>query len=117
MCAGIAGKDKPSTAPVATAQPPPEKLSKVNAGALAAAYETNEVAADQKYKGQRFEVIGTVAKVQKDLIGSPQVLLGGSVVANGLSEASAANLKVGELISVKCSVTGYTLTFVSLDCG
>jgi hypothetical protein len=45
--------------------------TKVSAGALFAAYQANEVSADNKYKDRKLLVTGTVSEISKSAFGSP----------------------------------------------
>lgn len=60
---------------VQQAQPLPE----YSAQQMAADYERNTVAADQRYKGKRFKVSGVVDSINTDLFGNPYVTLRGGV--------------------------------------
>ncbi len=47
--------------------------ARITASALFAAYDANEVAADQRYKGQVVEVSGTIRAISKDVFETPFV--------------------------------------------
>ena len=47
--------------------------TKVTATQMLADYEANEVAADQKYKGNMVEVSGTIKNIGKDILDTPYV--------------------------------------------
>lgn len=49
----------------------------VTAYDLAAAYKSNEVAADEKYKGKTLRITGTIDSIGKDIIDTPYVTLKG----------------------------------------
>lgn len=51
-------------------------LLKMSAAEIIRAYESNEVAADQKYKGRTVEVTGVVGDISKDFMGEPFMTLG-----------------------------------------
>ena len=57
------GDGKPE-APVAP--PVPKEIVKINAGQLFSAYEDNEVATDEGFKGKLVQVSGTVQSIDKD---------------------------------------------------
>lgn len=57
------GDGRPS-APVAP--PAPKEIVRINAGQLFAAYEDNEVATDEGFKGRLVQVSGTVQAIDKD---------------------------------------------------
>ncbi|MDO9622874.1 MAG: hypothetical protein Q7J46_02640 [Pseudomonas sp.] len=95
---------------VQQAQPLPE----YSAQQMAADYERNTVAADQRYKGQRFKVSGVVDSINTDLFGNPYVTLRGGV--NSFMEPQfeldsahrnyAAGLQQGMRISLACKGRG-----------
>lgn len=58
---------------------PAEPLREYSAQQLAAEYERNTVAADQRYKSKRFKVTGVVDSINTDLFGNPYVTLRGGV--------------------------------------
>lgn len=96
----------------------PEKLKEISAGAILQAYRANEVAADLRFKDQRYSVTGTVTRVAKSVAGSPQVWLNSdSVVVNGLSEGQALAIRPGDFMSFKCSAAGLFVGILDLDCG
>lgn len=93
-------------APAADASPPVA----VSARDLGAAYEANEMAAQQKYGGHTLAVTGIVTSVDLDLSDDPVVMLQGanefsSVHANFTkAEADAtAALNKGQTVTVICS--------------
>lgn len=51
----------------------------VSAADIAHAYSENTVAADQKFKGKRFKVSGTVVDINTDFAGDPYLTLKGGV--------------------------------------
>jgi RecG-like helicase len=55
--------------------PTPKWDIKISARALHAAYEANEVAADNQYKGKILAVTGTVEDIAKDFLDKPYVTL------------------------------------------
>lgn len=95
---------------VQQAQPLPE----YSAQQMAADYERNTVAADQRYKGKRFKVSGVVDSINTDLFGNPYVTLRGGV--NQFMEPQfeldsahrnyAAGLQQGMRISLVCKGRG-----------
>jgi hypothetical protein len=48
---------------------------KVQASILVAAYQRNEIAADEAFKGKTLEIEGVIESIAKDIIGSPYVTL------------------------------------------
>lgn len=128
MCSSaFSGDKKPDSASMSTvpsaplekaAEAAPEKLAKVSAEALIAAYSANEVSADAKYKGHRLIVTGAVATVSSGMFG-PTVVIGqgfNGVMASGLSKEFAGGLNKGELVELTCKATGSTLGSPTLDC-
>ena len=78
------------------------ELPLVTASDLVAAYEANEVAADQRYKNQRFVLTGTVETIGKGLFDSPYVVLHGGLVIGAQcvfdKEAGLASLEKGQTV-------------------
>lgn len=82
----------------------------VTAGDIAVAYNENTVAADQKFKGKKFKVSGTVADINTDFMGNPYLTLRGGV--NQFMEPqfsfektdadSLASLKKGTKVTLLC---------------
>lgn len=121
--------DKPATVaetPAATAAEPVEKplpaALQVAALKLFEDYQSNEVSADQQYKGKTLEVDGTVAGINKNAFGGIYVDLRTSnefmsIQASGLPEDVAANLKKGQAITVRCTGNGMMMGMPMLgDC-
>lgn len=54
-------------------------LAKYTAYEITRAYSENTVAADQKFKGERFKVSGVVADINTDFMGAPYITLRGGV--------------------------------------
>ena len=83
------------------------------------AYQENEVAADQKYKGKKILLTGEVSSIDKDAFDNAIVIFGdGSVL--GLrcemkDENSAAKVKKGYQYSVIGECSGMILGSVGLD--
>lgn len=109
------GGEKPAqaTAPQVAEQKQVE-LPVVKASDLANAYDENTVAADQRFKGQRFKVKGVVTDINTNFMGAPVVLLRGGVnqflephfefdkdAANQL-----ASLKKGQSVTLECTGRG-----------
>lgn len=57
-------------------EPAPTNGPRVEAADLVKQYESNEVAADNEYKGKALTVSGVIDKVGKDIADSPYVTLG-----------------------------------------
>ena len=77
-------------------------------------YESNEVAADEKYKGKIIRISGTIQNIGKDIVNKkPYIIIGGSGVLDGVkcffSEPSpVARLSKGQLVNVEGTVLGKT---------
>ncbi|KVZ38636.1 OB-fold protein [Burkholderia ubonensis] len=91
---------------------PVEKVS-VTASALFAAYEKNEVAADQKYKGKALSVSGTIQSIDKDAFDNIVVKLRSSnefmpvnAYLSKEHEALAASLEKGKKVTWTCEGDG-----------
>ncbi|WGS47078.1 OB-fold putative lipoprotein [Burkholderia sp. JSH-S8] len=94
------------------ASKPIEKVS-VTAGALFTAYEKNEVAADQKYKGKTLSVSGTIQSIDKDAFDNIVVKLRSSnefmpvnAYLSKEHEALAASLEKGNKVTWTCAGDG-----------
>ena len=108
------GLGEPVTAAVAA-----DALS-VAASELFSAYEANEIAADQKYKGKRLRVDAVIGEINSDLTDDPELQLqaGGFlqfVTATGVPSADAAQLSKGQRIELLCTGGGEILGFPRLD--
>jgi tRNA_anti-like len=91
----------------------------VGARELFAAYDANEVAADQQFKGKRLQVSGTVDGINSDLGDDPVVMLAAgdfqSVHVQGLPKDVAAGLSKGQHITVVCTGNGEVIGSPMLD--
>jgi hypothetical protein len=102
--------------PVASATP----LPRLTAAKLRADYKANQVAADAKYQGKRYDLKATVVAVRSALGDEPQVWLESEldpVIAEGLTKHFAATLNKGDSITAKCTVKGVFVDMPTLDCG
>ncbi|HTV54040.1 MAG TPA: hypothetical protein VMI06_03915, partial [Terriglobia bacterium] len=100
--------------PVAADREPP--AMPVSALELFSAYQSNEVAADNKYKGRLLLVSGYVESINKDFIDNPYLMLatpnefmGIRADLNKEEESTAAQLSKGEPINLRCTGGGMTL--------
>jgi hypothetical protein len=91
----------------------PEQLTTVTASQLARDYEENTVAADQKYKGKKFIVTGTVSDINTDIMGRPYVTLRGTnefMAPHFSFDKSAGNqlakLRKGVKVTLACEGAG-----------
>lgn len=115
-----ASADTSATAETPAAKEPPPAALQVAAPKLFDDYQSNEVAADQQYKGKTLEVAGTVSGISKNAFGSIYVELRTSnefmgIHANGLPENVAAGLTKGQKITVRCTGNGLLMGSPMLD--
>lgn len=99
---------------------PPAPAVEVSATQLFQDYDANEVAADQKYKGKRLKVTGSVAGINKNAFDNIYVEIAtpnefSSVHAQGIPEATAAALQKGQAIEVSCNGAGLMMGSPMLD--
>jgi hypothetical protein len=80
---------------------------------LYAAYEANEVAADEEYKGKLVRVSGTIEDIGKDILDSPYVKFEGTNSLFGVqamfpksAASQLARLQKNQFLTVQCTVTG-----------
>ena len=90
-----------------------EPSVEVSATALFNAYEANEVAADDRYKGKKLLVTGTLASVDKDFTDSVVLHLAGpnpfmhiSATLDDDEKSKAARLSKGDKVTVLCEGRG-----------
>jgi hypothetical protein len=86
-----------------------------------AAYDENEIAADNDYKGQKILVTGTVVSIDKDFTESAYVTLRGSGLMGvhaGLSEAGmhgGASFTRGQKVNLVCTGSERIITVATLN--
>ena len=94
------------------------EVIEISATDLYSAYEANQVAADQKYKGRLLEVTGVITSIGKDILGSPYIVLGSGdewevwgvqCTFSSRYESWLAKLKKGQQVTVTGKCTGYFL--------
>jgi tRNA_anti-like len=95
----------------------------VTANELTAAYESNEIAADATFKGERVNISGRVNNVGTDILGSPYVLLADESHIFGVQalfprdkKDSLMYLSKGHNITVRCRVDGKFMNVIAKDC-
>lgn len=105
-------------APEVPAGPPVE----VTAVDLAAAYEANEVAAQQQYGDKPLLVSGTIEGIQLDLFDKPfltlhagEMSLGANANLTEASQAKAGSLSKGQQITLLCSGVSEVIGSPQLD--
>ncbi len=76
-------------------------------------YDSNEVAADSRYKGKVVVVTGTVQDIGKDIMDDAYIVIGGDGFLDGVqctftkgSQSSVARLSKGQQVRVKGEVAG-----------
>lgn len=114
-----AADERPTKKPVE--QPAPKKAAPmaVSAKQLIAAYQDNEVAADNAYKGKLLQVEGRVDRIAKNAFDEPYIAIGGMFQAVHCSprgqDAELAALKKGQLVRVEGTGNGMLIGEVMLD--
>jgi hypothetical protein len=94
----------------------------VQASLLVAAYERNEIAADQAFKGKPFDIKGVVESVAKDILDTPYVTMDreGFRSVQAMFPRRSANalmdLRPGQRILVRCKVDGLMMNVLASDC-
>jgi len=101
----------------------PIALHAITAEQLFSAYQANEVAADQEYKGKNISITGKVKTVGKDLLKTPYVSLETSNMFLGVQcmfsekdTAKLAGLSKGDLVTISGTVKGSTINIIVEDC-
>ncbi len=115
-------------APVAAVEPEKPKQVKgykLSAAALINAYEANEVAADEKFKGAIVQVTGKIESVGKDFTGDPYVSIGSGkdfelthvqAIFTGDDVKPLAKLKKGAEVTVQCTCNGKLMNVLLKEC-
>lgn len=102
-----------------------EIVSSISAGALIHAYYANEIAADQHYKGKRYEISGIVDSIAKDILGKMYITLGTGdrfefqkvqAYFDKEMEAAVASVRPGEHLIVRCTVEGRMMNILAKNC-
>ncbi|MBX3735608.1 MAG: hypothetical protein KF715_02875 [Candidatus Didemnitutus sp.] len=102
---------QPATAPA----PKQDSLATIDAETLYKAYEANEVAADEQFKGKTIKVSGVINDIAKDIMDNPYVILGDDIGVQCTFpdredyRKRLAQLKKGESITVTGTVEGKML--------
>jgi hypothetical protein len=115
---GSKGKSAQYAEPVKS----PDGLVSVGAVRLWRDYEENEVAADNRYKGQRLSVTGSVVSIERDYEDRPVLhLFGGNAIfptvatLNKADIPAAAQLKKGDQVVVRCIGAGRQMRMPQLE--
>lgn len=97
----------------------------VTIGELVKAYESNELAADNKYKGKWLLVVGKVDSIKKDILDDPFVIIGsgkqleivqGQAYFDDAEQSVLASLEKGQTIGVVCKGDGLLMNVQLRDC-
>lgn len=95
----------------------------ITASDLAQEYKDNEVSADEKFKGKKVAVSGTIASIGKDVLDNPYISFTGEFLQNVTCYFSDENNKIisqlskGQKITIIGECRGLTLTNVIIqDC-
>lgn len=114
----IFGPDQPANTSTAEAETMPAAVPvpafKTTAADIAAAYDQNTVAADNQYKGKRFEVTGVISEIRTDMMDNAVLELKGNINPYMEPQASlidsekakAAELQKGMKITLSCEGSG-----------
>jgi hypothetical protein len=85
----------------------------LSANQLYSEYNSNEVAADSKYKGKVVIVTGTIQDIGKDIMDDAYIVIGGGGFLDGVQctftkgeQSSVARLSKGQQVRVKGEVSG-----------
>lgn len=127
---GIIGSELDDSKNQVNATPTPEvtlnqdslqKAQTFDADNILAYYEENEVKADETLKGSEFWVKGRVKTIAKDIMNQPYVTLGTDMISSVQcvfeDPSAVANLKKGDLVTIKGECNGKTLMNVLMkDC-
>lgn len=129
-------KPDPAATPTATALADPmaawkaklkarQPSTTVTIGELVKAYEANEVAADNKYKGRWLLVAGKVDSVKKDILDDAFVTIGsgkqfevvqGQCYFDDSEKQALADLERGQTIGVVCKGDGLLMNVQLREC-
>lgn len=117
-----ASGSKEKSAQLAAPEVGPDGLLSVGAVRLWRDYQENEVAADNRYKGKRLRVTGTVVSIERDADGRPVLhLVSGNPIFLTMATLdradipAAAQLKKGDQVVVRCIGDGQTMRMPQLE--
>lgn len=105
-----------------TSPPSNESAIAISAADLYRAYENNEVAADNAYKGKLVAVTGKIESIGKDILDTSYVSLGigklsiGSVQCVFSREGGLGNLSKGQTVTITGRCEGKMMNVILKDC-
>lgn len=111
VSAGMQAQDKKIASEVATAV----NVQQISVDQLLSEYKSNEVAADQKFKGKVLEIAGTVNSIGKDIGNDPYITLksgenfdfrGVQCYFDKSQESQLANISKGQQITIRGMCSG-----------
>jgi hypothetical protein len=106
-------------------QKPAVDAAKINIDTLLTDYKTNEVGADQKYKGQVIETAGVLQMIKKDLADTPFVVLSTSgdlaipsfqCALSLVGARQAAGMSPGQRVVVQGKIIGLMINVQAQNC-
>ena len=92
---------------------------------ILSAYEGNEVAADNRYKGNQVQVTGIVGDIKKDIMDNLYVTLGTGkefeipqiqAFFDDSMNSQLGSLKKGQRLTVVCTIKGLMMNVLGEDC-
>ncbi|RLI79751.1 hypothetical protein DRP07_09830 [Archaeoglobales archaeon] len=106
----------PTSTPISTSTP--ESIISVTAKKLISDYDSNEIAADEKYKGKIITVTGEIDSVSKDILKQPFISLnyGCKAYFDKKYEKQLINLSKGDIVTVQCKCDGRFIFVTLKDC-
>ena len=100
-----------------------ESEVEISATELLTAYETDETAADHRFKNRRVIVAGEVQQIGRDMLGSAYLLLevqghfyGVQLLFPSSAETAVGNKGKGEHVRVRCVIAGKRGSVIAHDC-
>lgn len=123
----VAGDDKKGETNTASSSsatenapaPPTENAITISSSELINAYQNNEVAADNKFKGKRLIVSGVIEDIGKDILDKPYIVMSKSDALRGVQcsfeDANVvAGFQKGQKVTIKGTCNGLMMN-VQLD--
>jgi hypothetical protein len=120
---GAAINEHEKTKSAYSSAPPSEAVTSVSAAELVSAYEANEVAADNSYKGKMLAVSGKIETIGKDLVDTSYVTLASgkrygitSVQCMFNREGGLGNLSKGQTVTLMGRCDGKLMNVLLKEC-